>query len=612
MSDFTEEQKRYLEGFAAGAGLNVALAGAPTFSGTLGLAPEMLPGGSIVAKTQAGGEVPAGPEAIHFRAQDRQIAEGKKLCNEELAKRRKFPLDQWDDLVQHSAEGKFPKGTDVLAFKYQGLFYVAPAQDSYMSRLRFAGGIVPSFQLRRVADLAEQFGGGYSDITTRANLQVRQIKAGDAVAFVEGVHDAGIINRGAGADNIRNITGSPTAGIDPQELIDTRPLCREMHHYILNHREMYGLPRKFNIAFDGGGKISAVEDTNDIGFTAVRVGDGVADAEGKAVDAGVYFRMALGGITGHKDFARDSGVLLMPAECIPIAAAVVRVFIEHGDRTDRKKARLKYLLDRWGHEKFLAETETALGRAMRKLPLEKCKPRPAVEKHGHVGVFPQKQAGKVYLGVVLPVGRMNIAQMRGVADLADRYGSGTIRLTVWQNLLISDVDSARAEELCFELAKLGLPTNATSFRAGLVACTGAAGCKFAMAHTKTHALELADYLEPRVPLDTPINIHLTGCPHSCAQHYMGDIGLLATKVEQGDDMVEGYHIFVGGGYGAEQGIGRELFRNVIAPDLGPTVERMLRAYLENRAAAGETFIAFCRRHETEQLKEMFAEEAVAV
>jgi ferredoxin-nitrite reductase len=133
-----------------------------------------------------------------------------------------------------------------------------------------------------------------------------------------------------------------------------------------------------------------------------------------------------------------------------------------------------------------------------------------------------------------------------------------------------------------------------------------------MAHTKTHALELADYLEPRVPLDSPINIHLTGCPHSCAQHYMGDIGLLATKIEQGDDMVEGYHVFVGGGYGAEQGIGRELYRNVTATDLGPTVERMLRAYLENRATPTETFLAFCRRHETDQLKELFAEEAIAV
>src|SRR3954453_447149 len=207
MSDFTEEQKRYLEGFAAGAGLTVSLTGAPTFAGTLGLSPAQLPGGTSGSSgTVAGGDLPSGPEVICFQAQDRQIADGKKLCNEELAKRKKFPLDQWDDLVQHTIEGRYPKGTDILAFKYQGLFYVAPTQDSYMCRMRFAGGIVQSFQLRRVADLAERFGGGYADVTTRANLQVREIQAGDAVAFVEGLHEAGIMNRGAGGDNIRNIT----------------------------------------------------------------------------------------------------------------------------------------------------------------------------------------------------------------------------------------------------------------------------------------------------------------------------------------------------------------------------------------------------------------------
>src|SRR5918998_2030391 len=214
----------------------------------------------------------------------------------------------------------------------------APAQDSYMCRLRLPNGILSSFQLRGIADLAERYAGGYSHVTTRANLQIREIKAQDGPKVLMGLYELGIINRGAGADNIRNITGSPTAGIDPQELIDTRPLARELHYYILNHREFYGLPRKFNIAFDGGGTIGVLEDTNDIGFSAVRVPDG------KAVEPGVYFHLQLGGITGHSDFGRDTGVLLKAEQCIPVAAAIVRVFIEHGDRTDRTKARLKYVL----------------------------------------------------------------------------------------------------------------------------------------------------------------------------------------------------------------------------------------------------------------------------
>src|SRR5690606_8066697 len=163
--------------------------------------------------------------------------------------------------------------------------------------------------------------------------------------------DLGLTSRGAGADNIRNITASPHAGFDPDELIDTRPFAKALHHYILNHRDLYGLPRKFNIAFDGGGTISAAADTNDIGFFAVRVGEGVA-----GIEPGVYFRVQLGGITGHKDFARDTGLLIKPDQALPLAAAMVRVFAENGDRTNRKKARLKYLLEKWGDDKFVEES----------------------------------------------------------------------------------------------------------------------------------------------------------------------------------------------------------------------------------------------------------------
>jgi ferredoxin-nitrite reductase len=193
-------------------------------------------------------------------------------------------------------------------------------------------------------------------VTTRANLQLREIGPRHTVPLLMGLADLGIINRGSGADNIRNVTASPTAGIDRQELIDTRPLARELHHYILNHREMYGLPRKFNIAFDGGGTIAALEDTNDIGFTAVRV------AEEKSVPAGVYFRLTLGGITGHKDFARDTGFMVRPEHCTVVSHAIVNAFSELGDRSDRKKARLKYVLDKMGFDGFLNEVEKHLAK----------------------------------------------------------------------------------------------------------------------------------------------------------------------------------------------------------------------------------------------------------
>jgi ferredoxin-nitrite reductase len=592
---FTEEQQQYLQGFAAGCAALKGVAGfaalkgtVPTFAATLAAAP----GAASPAKTSPPGDA----RQIHWDAQDQALAAGQKLCPEEQAKRSKDPFQMWDEMQANAAAGKFPKGADVFLYKYHGLFYVAPAQDAFMCRLRFHGGLTNAHQFRGLADIAEQYAGGYADVTTRANIQLREIKAENATHVVSSLLDLGIINRGAGADNIRNVTGSPTAGIDTEEIYDTRPLTKEMHHYILQHPEMVGLPRKFNIAFDGGGKISALADTNDIGFFAVRVNSG------HEIPPGVYFRMELGGITGHKDFARDCGVLLRPEECVTVAAAIVKVFIEHGDRTDRKKARLKYVLDRFGLEKVLEETRKHVPFPLRRFPLEDCEPRTTVAAQGHIGFHPQRQDGKFYVGVVLPVGRLRSDQLRALADIADRFGSGTIRLTVWQNLLISDIDEADIPAVKRAIEAAGLSSSATNIRSGLVACTGNAGCKFAAANTKQHALRLAEYLEQRIELDQPVNIHLTGCPHSCAQHYIGDIGLLGTKVAVGDEMVEGYHVFVGGGYGDNREIGRQIAASVIFADLPPLIEQLLLAWQSQRLTADENFQTWVGRKSLAELQ----------
>ena len=571
---FSEEQRQYLQGFVAGGGIARAVAGLPSLAGN----------GIPAAPGPA-----SDPDAIHDRARRRIVAEGGKLTPEEASKAKVNPLDRWDDLRDAARDARFPKGADVLHWKFHGLFYVAPAQDSYMCRLRFHGGIVRADQFRALGHIAEHFAGGYADITTRANLQLREIRAADGVHALEALHDAGIVTRGSGADNIRNVTGSPTAGIDPNELIDTRPLTREMHQYILNHREMYGLPRKFNIAFDGGGSAAVLEDTNDIGFSAVRVGDG------RSVPPGVYFRVLVGGITGHLDFARDTGLLLKPEECVPFAAALIRVFIEHGDRTDRKKARLKYLIDQWGFEKLLDETAKAAGWKGHRLPLSECEPRGPIDPRAHVGVHPQRQKGLFYVGIVAPVGRLTAHQLCGLAQVADAFGSGVIRLTVWQNLIVSDIAGEDLDAAKRAIQSLGLDWNPSPIRAGLVACTGSAGCKFAAADTKRHALQIAERLEARVQIDVPINMHLTGCHHSCAQHYIGDLGFLATKIERGDDLIEAYHVYVGGGAGATQGIARELARDVPAEELPEFTERILTEYLSHRIDA-EPFVEFARRH----------------
>src|SRR5262245_16421778 len=435
---------------------------------------------------------------------------------------------------------------------------------------------------------------------------MREVEPKNAVAMVEAIQDLGLCSRGSGADNIRNVTGTPTAGIDLQELIDTRPYTREWHFHILNDRSLYGLPRKFNVAFDGAGTIPVLEDTNDIGFQAVSVKDGLG------LDPGVWFRLCLGGLTGHRDFARDTGVIVRPADACKVADAVVRVFIDHGDRTDRTKARLKYVLDAMGVDRFLGLVEEKLGRKLDHAVPGAVAVRPPFDRTAHIGIHAQKQEGLHWIGVVVPVGYLTTRQVRGLADVARELGDGDIRLTVWQNLLISGVPSQKLKEAQARIEALGLAIEANAIRSGLVACTGNTGCKFAASDTKRHAEDIARWCETRVSLDTPVNIHLTGCHHSCAQHFVSEIGLLACKVQTGadGDAVEGYHILVGGGFGPPAALGRNIYRDVRADDAPRTIERILKAYLKNRATREESFITFARRHEIENLKAM-AEQEVA-
>ncbi|MGL4397444.1 MAG: NirA family protein [Hyphomicrobium sp.] len=589
---FTEEQKRYLEGFVSGVQSSRVAAG-------------MKPLGSI----SGGVAEPVGPDAVHLKAMARVEAEGRKLSNEEKAKRDDPPLDAYPRLKADAEAGQFPKGVDNFRWRFHGLFYVAPAQDSFMCRLRIPNGILSHWQFAAVADYADRFGGGYAHVTTRANLQIRDIKAEHGPALIEALSDVGLTPKGSGADNIRNVTGSATAGIDPQELLDTRPYARQWHHHILNCRTLYGLPRKFNVSFEGGGAIPTLEDTNDISFTAARKLD--ASAGGAGNDGDVWFRLGLGGITGHKDFARPTGVYVRPADATRVADAIIRVYIDHGDRTDRKKARLKYVLDSWGFEKFLTEVEARLGTSLARFPDDAFAPSPPQNRLAHVGVHAQKQAGKVWIGVVLPVGRMTSDQMRALAAMSQRYGDGDVRLTVWQNLLISGVSADDAPAVADRLAEIGLSCAASSVRAGLVACTGAPSCKFAAANTKGTAEAIAQFVEPRLALDSPINIHLTGCHHSCAQHYIGDLGLIACKVPlaaDSDDTVDGFHIHVGGGFGADASIARELFSNVPVEDCPAAVLRVLKAYMANRSGPSEAFVAFARRHDTTALAALAAQQ----
>jgi ferredoxin-nitrite reductase len=553
------EQRNYLEGFFAGVKQR-----AVSFA-------DLLPQSSAKpAKDEA--------EEVHLTAEER-------IKNEE------HPLDSYYRVVENAKADKPPDKEEIFRFKWNGLFYLTPVKDAFMARLRIPGGQLRTYQLREIARVAQELTSGYVQITTRANFQIRLIKPKDAPGVLRRIQSIGLHSRGSGADNIRNITCNPTAGVDPHELIDCTPYVRELADFILAHREFYNLPRKFNIAFDGGGLIGSVEDTNDIGVKAVHTADGAG------------FRIALGGATGHKTFARDLGVIVPPEQIVKVIIAIVRVFIANGNRSDRKRARLKHLLDTWTLDQYLAETEKLLGSPLERIPpqLSTLNSQPSPALHGHIGAFPQKQPGLYYLGVALPAGQIIPKQLLRIADLADNYGSGEIRLTVWQNLVIPNISAAYLETVKKSIHRLGLGTAQSNVSSGVIACTGNRYCKYSSTDTKSHALELSEYLEKRLELDQPINIHFTGCPHSCAQHYIGDIGLLGAKTRDGR---EAYHVCVGGGFGRNAACGRQVYQAMPFEELKPVIERMLRVYLEKREH-GESFQSFTIRHDLNALQMLF-------
>ncbi len=480
-----------------------------------------------------------------------------------------------------------------------GLFYATPAADGILSRIRIPGGIISSQQCRAIADIADQHGGGYVDVTNRANLQVREIRTGINAEVLKYLQDVKLGCRNPIVDHIRNIMTSPTAGIDPLELIDTRPFVQSWDDYIAAYPALSGLSAKFSVCFDGGGIIRVCDRLNDILFAAV------------LVDGNVYFCLYLSvGAKGQPP--SDMGILLSPEKCLPVLAALTDVYLAHSNTTSKRRLRLLELLNTLGCKNYLQEVEQRLPFSFLSSDLT---PRPlsllgkgeefspllrgeglgerSNAKYQHIGIHPQRQQGLFYIGVVLPLGRLESNQIRGLADLAAKYGSGTLRLTPWQNLLLTDIPQQWVADIQSEIAFLGLDSSATNIKSALVACSGKKGCAASATDTKSHALALAQYFETRVPLDCPVNIHFSGCEKSCAQHSKSDITLLGVNIEADNRTVEGYHVYVGD---SKQKFGREIYQYVTFAELPALIERMLYVYKIHRLNSDESFGEFANRY----------------
>ena len=469
----------------------------------------------------------------------------------------------------------------------------------FMVRIRIPNGALESNQLRTIADLAEWHGHGIADITVRQNIQLHWVTLESLPDVFRALWLQGVTTMGACGDVTRNVTGCPLAGVDADELVDASPLVLEATRLLNGNPAFYNLPWKFKVSIAGCRAWCAYPEINDIGLTAVshpatgeigfavRVGGGLSTDPhlGVRLDAFVPWGQALDVVRAIAEIFRDSDVL----------------------RQNREKARLKFLFLQhgWTAERFRAAIEERLG-----FPLEPGVPDdpPDDVYRDHVGIHAQKQPGLSYAGVAVLRGRLTADQMRAAADLAECYGTGALRTTHMQNLLIPNVRRERVHALARDLKTAGFALDASPFRRGTVACTGSEFCKLALTETKGFARGLVETLERRLPgFDQHLRINITGCPNSCGQHWIADLGIEGKKVKLGGALVDAYYFCVGGAVGRHQAVARPIGLRLPATDVAPAIERLLRTFLADRLPA-ENFRQFAARHTDDELRALLAGE----
>lgn len=509
---------------------------------------------------------------------------------EEL-KSQKDALDVWPDLLRYSEQGYDAiTPDDMLRMRWYGIYEQQPREGYFMMRVKLPGGDVSAAQWRVMGEIARDYGRGIADITTRQNIQYHWLTIVDIPAVIEKLGAVGLSTVGACGDITRNICGCPVAGIDPDELYDCREIIEATTRYFNGNAEYSNLPRKFKMTIAACPHHCHQPEINDVGITAVRRPDG---------SVGFHVRVG-GGLSTQPHFSQQLDVLVTPEQVQDVCKAAAAIFRDSGYRDRRNHARMKFLVADWGAARFREELIARLGWT----------PEPALEGGRpvevgaeHTGVHAQKQAGLNWVGVAVMGGRLSVEQMLAAADIADTFGSGTLRTTNQQNLLFVGIPDAKLDGALAAIGAAGFRWDVTPFRRTGVACTGTEFCNLALTETKGRLGVIVDHLEKSLVWDGSIRINVNGCPNSCGQHHIGDIGLQGCLARVGDDKVEAYDICLGGRLGPDARFTRPIQRKVPADQVHLAIERLLRAYQETRSA-GEAFPNFVDRHSDEELGAM--------
>jgi sulfite reductase (ferredoxin) len=532
----------------------------------------------------------------------------------ERLKRAKNPWDGLDEIRRFAREGfgSIPPEWIGTYFRWWGVYTqgdglgVTAGQNGegralqrFMVRIRIPNGIMTSRQLRAIADLTRRHANGIADLTVRQNIQLHWVTIESLPEVLDGLWQVGLNTTGACGDVARNVTGCPVAGVDHDEIVDASPLVLEASRLLAGNADFYNLPRKFKISIAGCRQWCSYPEINDIGLTAITRTIG-----GKS-ETGFSLRVA-GGLSAEPYLGARLNAFVQWNQVLPVIKGIAEIFRDSEVlREHRERARLKFLFLRhgWTAERFLAELQDRIGFQL----------DPAAEEHApddvyrdHVGIHRQQQSGYSYVGAVVLRGRINADQMQGAADLAERFAGGELRATNMQNLLVVNVPTVNADSLAKELDEIGLRVGGSAFARGTVACSGTEFCKLAITETKSFSRWLVEELEERLPgFDQHLKLHVTGCPNSCGQHWIADVGIEGKKIKINGQLVDAYYFCVGGALGLHQSIARPIGYRCAATEVPEALERLLSQYLAEREP-GENLRRFFARHSDTELREFLA------